>query len=143
MSTRKEDGPHRMPPEGRRFGPGNLGRRGGRMKGARNVRTIVQEIAREGHKVRIEGRIQTLTTAELVVLALSRKAMAGDVRAVREIDRLRDRHGPVETTGGVLVVPGEMSPEEWSRRAEIQNRFRKRPPTMDEAAGYRRPDPAI
>jgi hypothetical protein len=29
------------------------------------------------------------------------------------------------------------------RRAEIQNRFRKKPPTMDEAAGFRRPDPAI
>lgn len=98
------------------------------MKGARNVRTIVQEIARERHKIRIEGCVRTMTTAELVVLALNKKAMAGDVRAAREVDRLRDRHGPVEATGGLLVVPDEMSPEEWMRRAEIRNRIAEPPP---------------
>jgi len=128
MSTKKDDGPPRKPPEGRRFGPGNPGRRGGRMKGARNVRIIVQEIARKRHKVRIDGCVRTVTTAELVVMALNKKAMAGDVRAVREIDRLRDRHGPVEATGGLLVVPDEMASEEWIRRAEIRNRFAEPPP---------------
>lgn len=128
MSGRKEDDARRKPPEGRRFGPGNPVRRSGRMKGACNVRTIVQEIARERHKVRIDGCVRPMTTAELVVLALNKKAMAGDVRAAREIDRLRDRHDPVETTGGLLVVPGEMDPEEWMRRAEIRNRFAEPPP---------------
>lgn len=135
--------PRKGPPKGKRFGADNPGPRKGRTKGARNVKSIVRDIARMRHPVTIDGRVQRKSTIELLLLTLLKKAMAGDVRAAQHVDRLRDRHGPVEEKRSVLVVSDDMSPEEWMRRAEIQNRFRKKPPTMDEAAGFRRPDPAI
>jgi len=109
-------------PRGRPFGPSNPAPRKGRRKGARNVETIVREIAMEKHKVKIDGKIRRLTTAELVLLALRRKALSGDVRAAADIDRLHDRHGPAEVKGGWLVVPETMSKEEWQAMVELHNR---------------------
>lgn len=109
-------------PKGRPFGPGNPAPRKGRRKGARNVETIVREIAMEKHKVKIDGKIRRLTTAELVLLSLRRKALSGDVRAAADIDRLHDRHGPAEVKGGWLVVPETMSQDEWQAMVELHNR---------------------
>ena len=109
-------------PRGRPFGPSNPAPRKGRRKGARNVETIVRDIAMEKHKVKIDGKIRRLTTAELVLLSLRRKALSGDVRAAADIDRLHDRHGPAEIKGGWLVVPETMSQDEWQAMVELHNR---------------------
>ncbi len=116
------------PPTGRPFGPGNRGKPG-RRKGARNVRTIVHEIAVEKHKVKRGDKIVTLTVTELVLLAIQKKAMGGHVSAARYIDKLRDHYQPDKTEDncGLLVVPGDISADEWVRRAEIIGRFAKPP----------------
>ncbi|MFC6487693.1 DUF5681 domain-containing protein [Nitratireductor sp. GCM10026969] len=122
-----DEGGRRKPPQGRRFGPSNPGRRTGRRKGARNVKTIVEEIAREKHTVKHGDEMRRLTTVALVFEALKRKALEGDVRAIRLLDRLRERFCREESETGLLLVPDDMEPQEWIRRAEIRNKFAKKP----------------
>ena len=113
----------RQPPAGQRFTAGNKRSRG-RPKGARNYKTIVNEIARERIRVKENGTTRFVSTVELLLKALARAAVTGDVQADRYIEGLRDRLTPEAVEGtGWLVVSELVSPEEWIRRAEIHNRL--------------------
>jgi len=88
----------------------------------------VQEFARLKHTVRINGQPRKVTTVELLLEALKAKALQADVPANKELERLRDRFTPVVKDGvGYLLAPETLTPEEWIRRAEIHNRFAKKP----------------
>jgi len=85
-------------------------------------------IALEKHRVKLNGRMRNLTTAELALIKLQRIAMSGDVRAARRLDRLRERiEASRSDDAGVAVFPERPSEEEWIRRAEIDNQFKQAP----------------
>ena len=73
--------------------------------------------------MKVDGETVSYTTAELLFIALSRKAMKGDVRASRLLDKYRallqlERD---ESPAGYLVVWEQMSLEAW----ETHNRARE------------------
>ena len=123
---------HGKPPLHTRFKKGQSGNPRGRPQGSRNTKTIVQEFARERHKVKEGGRTRTVTTTELLLRLLVVMSMKGDVRASKIIEGLRDRFDPSMEEFGYLVVPEEMTPEEWMRQQKIENEFRRRPRTRNE-----------
>ena len=112
--TKKRAG-HPVPPKQHQFGPGKAGNTKGRPKGSKNTKTIVRALAAERHVVTEKGQSVAYTTAELLFITLARKAMTGDVRASRLLDKYRAMFElePAEMPGGVLLVPERMSIEEW------------------------------
>jgi hypothetical protein len=124
-SARNGNG-HGVPPKGYRFGPGKPGNRNGRPKGSKNTRTIVRELAAERHLVKEDGQPVSYTTAELLIITLQRKAMQGDVRASKLLDRYRAIYQlePEEKPQGVLLVPEPLTIEEWERSVKANDAWR-------------------
>jgi hypothetical protein len=116
------------PPVDHQFKPGQSGNPRGRPRGSRNVKTIVQEFARERHKVKEGGRRRSVTTLELLLRLLVGMSLNGDVRASKLLDRLRDQYDPNTEKLGYLVVPEGLPAEDWIRREQIRNEFRRPPP---------------
>ena len=138
MSNRENDGSEQppaheevgygKPPTRRRFKKsGNLK---GRPKGAKNRKTIVKAVANEMHTLIEDGKRRRRSTLDLVLLRLRNMALAeGNDRAFEELHRLIKAYQPQETNddAGYLVVPAEMTQEEWVARQEELNKHRKRP----------------
>jgi hypothetical protein len=103
------------------------GKRRGRPKGSRNVKTIVQAIAREKHTVREGDETIQLTTVELVFRLLLAQAMKGNIQAEKRLDRFLGRQRPPTEGRALLIVPEALSPDEFERRMKIYNSFRKNP----------------
>ena len=119
------------PPKQRRFKPDESGNRKGRPKGAKNRKTIVNAVANEMHTVTENGKRRRRSTLDLVVLRLRNTALQGrHIRAFDEFHRLDKTYGPQEVRegAGVLVVPAEITAEEWIAREEEENKTRKPPP---------------
>ena len=121
------------PPKQTRFKPGQSGNRGGRPRGARGLKKIVQEIAFETHVVTEDGRRTRRSTIELVAMALRRHAMSGNIRAIRAAHDYLQRFGIKEPDkrGGFLVVnepprTEEQKEEYFKRLAEQQRKYRER-----------------
>ncbi len=108
------------PPLKGRFKEGQSGNRRGRPRGSKNRKTIVREIANEAHAVTEDGQRRQRSTLELILLTLRNRAAEGDVRAFRAYTKYLAKFEPQEThsKGGYLVVPAEMTPEEWIRDQE-------------------------
>jgi hypothetical protein len=64
---------------------------------------------------------------ELLLITLRDLAANGNLKAVKELERLFERCNPTTNNLGYLVVPETLSPEEWIRRKEIENKFKKPP----------------
>ncbi len=142
MSNRENDGSEQppaheevgygKPPTRRRFRKsGNLK---GRPKGSKNCKTIVKAIAGEMHTVLENGKHRRRSTLELVLLRLRNMALEeGNDRAFEELHRLIKAYQPQATSDGAgcLVVPAEMTQEEWIARQEELNKHRKPPPGYD------------
>lgn len=108
--------------------PSSSPRRRGRPRGGRNLATIVREIAGELVPVRDGGKAHRLPIWQAVIKRLQLKAMRGDIKADRGVDKLRAVLSPeLHPEAGLLVVPGMMETREWIRREEIANRFRQPP----------------
>lgn len=103
------------PPQEHQFGPDRPGNRKGRPKGAPNVKTIVEKVALDRHKVRKDGRQQRLTTVDLLLHTLCTKALNGDVQAATHLDRFTDRLQPEDAGSqcGYLLAPAPLTLEEW------------------------------
>ncbi len=137
MSNRENDGSeqppgheevgYQKPPTRRRFK--KSGNSKGRPKGSKNRKTIVKEIANEKHSVTENGKRRKLSTLELVLFSLRNMALGDkNVRAFEEFHRLTKAHQPQATTDvGYLVVPAEMTQEEWMADQTEKNKHRKRP----------------
>ena len=139
MSNRENDGSERppaheevgygKPPTRRRFK--KSGNSKGRPKGAKNRKTIVKAVANEMHTVAANGKHRRRSTLDLVLLSLRNLALEGkNVRAFEEFHRLAKAYQTQETNDrvGYLVVPAEMTQEEWVARQEELNKHRKPPP---------------
>ena len=120
---------YRKPPMRRRFK--KSGNSKGRPKGSKNRKTIVKVVANETHTVLENGKRRRLSTLDLVLLRLRNMALEDkNIRAFEELHRLIKAYQPQETNDriGYLVVPAEMSPEEWVAGQEELNKHRKPPP---------------
>ena len=107
----------------------------GRPKGSKNRKTIVKEVANEMHTVTENGEPRKRSTLELVLFKLRNMALAGKpAGAFEEFNRLTKAYLPQAPSGnyGVLVVPADMTPEEWVARAEERNKTAKPPPGCDD-----------
>ena len=116
------------PPKKHRFRKGQSGNPKGRTKkqdsGSAIDNSAAAILKRVGERtVDFNGERHSLL--ELEFLSLQSKASKGDVAASRQLSRLRKELGllvaaaPVQR-GGVLVVPGTRSLEEWSAAAYSQ-----------------------
>ncbi len=119
---------YRKPPMQRRFK--KSGNSKGRPKGSMNRKTIVKAVANEKHTVLENGKRQRRSTLELVLLRLRNMALEDkNVRAFEELHRLIKAYQPQEAGDGLgcLVVPAEMTQEEWIAEQMEKNKHRKRP----------------
>ena len=99
-----------------------------RTKGARNVRTIVHEVAREQVAARNGEADRKISVAEAVLLQIRHLAMKGNIAADKALDKLRVRNNmEPQEHAGILLVPKPLATAEWIRQAEIANRFREKP----------------
>lgn len=111
------------PPAQHRFQPGRSGNPRGRPKVAPSYRSIVLKIARQRHPVRKGSKTHTVNTVELLLHLVLKQAMEGKVTAAKLMEKFRDRYIPEAAgRGGVIVVPGELSEEEFHRRIEVMAR---------------------
>jgi len=84
---------------------------------------IVRNIARARHKVRIDGKDENLTVAELLLVKLRNLAASGNPRATRAYNKYLERYAPrVTEEGAYLVAPAAQTPEEWARSTEELDR---------------------
>ncbi|MEE8175567.1 MAG: hypothetical protein V3T97_03070, partial [Gemmatimonadota bacterium] len=91
-------------------------------------------VANETHTVLENGKHRRRSTLDLVLLRLRNMALEeGNDRAFEELHRLIKAYQPQEAGDrlGCLVVPAEMSQEEWVARQEELNKHRKPPPGYD------------
>ncbi len=80
---------------------------------------IVREVASERHQLEMDGETRVCTTLELVTLKLFERAVKGGHQgAQKEIQRLLEQYKPERTGGtcGILLVPAELSPEEFMEK---------------------------
>lgn len=84
-----------MPSENTQFKKGQSGNPSGRPKGSRNRQTIVREILEKVGKYKdptnsdwFNESQQEMSRYEAMVLALTAKAMKGDLKAFRELNKL-------------------------------------------------------
>ena len=73
------------PPQHSRFRKGHSGNPSGRPKGSLDVKTELRRLLAIKTKIKLNGAVQTISTARAMCLALIQKAMGGDVRAFAKI----------------------------------------------------------
>ncbi len=87
---------YRRPPLHTRFQAGVSGNPSGRRKGAKNLRTLVEDILREEIPLREGSVTKKITKAEAVVRGLVIGAMKGDSRSQMTLFRLAEQIGQFE-----------------------------------------------
>ena len=88
------------PPVHSRFGKGNRAGRG-RPKGARNVRTLFNEVFAKRKKVKLEGREMKLSRGEIAMEQLANRAAAGDPKAIAQYLAYADKWTDPEEPSGL------------------------------------------
>ena len=106
---------YRRPPLHTRFQAGVSGNPSGRRKGAKNLRTLVEDILREEIPLREGSITKKITKAEAVVRGLVIGAMKGDSRSQLTLFRLAEQIGqfveppaPLQRIERVIVDPRDM-----------------------------------
>ncbi|WP_372624460.1 DUF5681 domain-containing protein [Falsiroseomonas sp.] len=96
------------PPEHSRFRPGESGNRRGRPKGARNLRTYLEQALAELVVVKEGSRTRKISKGEVAMTQLVNKAAAADLKAMRlllDMERRREGTGiPMPT-----ALPAEVN----------------------------------
>lgn len=96
------------------------------------MKTILRSLAHEKHTIREADETLTLTTVDLLFRMLAIKAMQGDIQANKFMDRFLERQSPPSDNAGYLVVPDDMSLEEFAVRADKLNSLAKPPVSLIE-----------
>lgn len=111
---------YKRPPIAGQFVKGQSGNPKGRPKGSQNTASVFLRLARERVRVTISGRIRTITKLEAVMLQLINKAMAGDIRAAKDVLTLHNLLERADET----KAQTESAPDE--RDDEVLERLFKR-----------------
>jgi hypothetical protein len=109
---------YKNPPAEHRFRKGQSGNPKGRPKGSTSKRATVTTVLLEEHEVVEDGRSVRHATLELILTVLRNRAFAGNNSAFTELEKLEARYSlePPAGKAGILLVPGRLTPEEWTRR---------------------------
>lgn len=121
---------YRQPPLQKRFKKNLSGNPRGRPKGSKNRKTVLRNIMYETLVVTENGKRRRRTTLELLLVTLRNLSLKGNVRATRVFWKYLEKYAPQESHSGAgyIVVPAEMSPEEWTADQMEKNKTRKPPP---------------
>jgi hypothetical protein len=96
---------YRKPPKSGQFQKGQSGNPRGRPKGARGVKTVLDEALRKEITKSEGGQTSRVTKREALILSLITKALKGDIRAVGQVLKLIEQYdeAPMPKEGGLTV----------------------------------------
>ena len=132
MSDAHESRPGRKPPPAEhQFLKGTSGNKRGRPKGSRDLKKITRKVALKKHAVKVDGKTVRKTLLQLVVESTAREAAAGVPAMVILVGQVRAKVGPTEDEqkAGFLLVPAEVSLEEFIAKEEARNANKREPGT--------------
>lgn len=98
------------PPQHTRFQKGQSGNPKGRLRGSKNVATLLAQVLRERVVITENGRRKTITKLEAMLKQLANKAASGDHRAIKLLISLAGTYMPSTDADG----------EKPKSRAEIE-----------------------
>lgn len=132
------------PPAHTRFKPGQSGNPRGRAKGARDVKTVMEEALKREFSQTVTvvegGKTRTLTKLELIATTHVNKAAKGDPRALRELLALSHRLGLLEPPA-LVAAAAEAAPPLSAEDQAIVDRFLARERGHEAANANAAPDP--
>ena len=88
------------PPQHTRFQKGQSGNPKGRLRGSKNVATLLAQVLRERVVITENGRRKTITKLEAMLKQLANKAASGDHRAIKLLISLAGTYMPSTDAGG-------------------------------------------
>jgi hypothetical protein len=109
------------PPDESKFRKGRSGHPAGRPKGSISLSRLTRKVALKKHRVRIDGKPRNVTMFDLQILKLKGLAATGQAEAAALLNWLRSQTGLSDAEsaeGGFLLVPADVTPEEFM--AEIE-----------------------
>ena len=118
---------YKHPPQETKFGKGNKAGKG-RPKGARNLKTIVNQASARKVAVKDGSKVRKMQKIEVTVDRLNNKAIAGDLKAIAMVIALQERYGPQEDPEGP-------SPEELKLDLDSLRDFLRFQPEADDPSG--------
>lgn len=98
---------HGNPPKEHQFKKGN--KKGGRKKGSKGIKTIVNEAAGEKVSAQMNGKVRKIPKGELAIHQVFSKAAAGDHRSALKAIELQERYGPQDD--GEVPTPEQLRPD--------------------------------
>ena len=110
---------HGKPPQASSFQKGNKHGKG-RVKGSKNLGTIVNEALGMKMTAKVDGKVKKVTKIELALHQLANKSAGGDLNAIGRSIELYDRFGPQEDPSG--PSPAHMKADLATLRAYLQMR---------------------
>jgi hypothetical protein len=120
------------PPPEKHFLKGQSGNPAGRPKGTVSIKGITRKVARKTRRMKIDGKFRKISTSDLLILKLNSMAALGKPGTAAVVGWLRDKVTlPEETASqaGILLVPAEVTPEEFMAEMEICNIGKVKPGT--------------
>jgi hypothetical protein len=113
---------YKHPPAKSRFPKGKSGNPFGRRKGQRNQSTILIDILGQTVTVKQGDKSKRMSKFEAAIKVIMNKANNGDGPAIKGVSYLLEKIGRVDdinsetsNVGGVMLIPGVATPEEWKK----------------------------
>jgi Family of unknown function (DUF5681) len=80
------------PPTHSRFRPGQSGNPGGRKKGSRNLKSVLEEVMREEIELTENGKKRSISLLEALIKRAVQEGLRGDLRAIKDLLDRYERH---------------------------------------------------